>query len=307
MKIIISTCERTKSNKDAFKSVAEKFGFDYIENYPTEQGFRAEEMKEVIKDSTICIVGDDSIDSEVINAASKLKHIIKWGSGTDQIDLIAAKSKGIEVINTPNILGKYVAEFVIGLIINSLRKITFNNEKMKEKIWDKSLGTSLYKKVVGFYGYGDIAKSLTKLLEPFDCKIIYSDVKDFKLNNAKYRDLKTLISESEVLVLSAPLTEETRGIINADSLKEAGALDLLINISRGELLIENEILEMVENKKLNMLCLDVYEKEPPKLNDVILNNEKILFTSHNASNTIDANDEVNKVILKKLDNILESK
>tara|TARA_B100000029_G_C17609432_1_gene968904 strand:+ start:16609 stop:17532 length:924 start_codon:yes stop_codon:yes gene_type:complete len=307
MKKIISTCERTKSNKDAFNSVAEKFGFDYIENFPADQGFRAEEMKEVIKDSTICIVGDDSIDSEVINVARKLKYIIKWGSGTDQIDLIAAKSKGIEVINTPNILGKYVAEFVIGLIINSLRKITFNNEKMKEKIWDKSLGISLYKKVVGFYGYGDIAKSLTKLLEPFDCKIIYSDVKDFKLNNAKYRDLKTLISESEVLVLSAPLTEETRGIINADSLKEAGALDLLVNISRGELLIENEILEMVESKKLNMLCLDVYEKEPPKLNDVILNNERILFTSHNASNTIDANDEVNKVILKKLDNILESK
>ena len=86
--------------------------------------------------------------------------------------------------------------------------------------------------------------------------------------------------------------------------KEAGALDLLINISRGELLIENEILEMVENKKLNMLCLDVYEKEPPKLKEEVLNNGNILFTSHNASNTIDANEEVNKVILNKLDEIL---
>ena len=304
MKKIISTCERTNTNKDDFKSLAQKFGFEYIENFPSNQGFRAKEMKEIIQDSSICIVGDDSIDNDVINTATKLKYIVKWGSGTDQIDIEAAESKGIEVINTPNILGKYVAEFVLGLIINSLRKITINHEKMKEKIWDKSLGTSLYEKVIGFYGYGDIAKNLTNLLEPFNCKIIYSDLENFKLNNAEYRDIKSLIADSEILIISAPLTEKTKGIINADSLKEAMKLDLLINISRGELLIEKEILEMVENKKLNMLCLDVYEEEPPKLNNQLLNNERILFTSHNASNTIDANNEVNKVILKKLNKIL---
>jgi|TARA_B100001540_G_scaffold92941_1_gene83827 phosphoglycerate dehydrogenase-like enzyme len=304
MKKIISTCERTSTNKDAFESLSKKFGFEYIEVFPTNQGFQAKEMKEAIKDSSICIVGDDSIDSDVINAATKLKHIIKWGSGTDQIDIAAAKSKGIEVTNTPNILGKYVAEFVIGLIINSLRKITSNNEKMKEKIWDKSFGASLYKKVIGFYGYGDIAKNLTKLLEPFDCKIIYSDLEDLKYNNAEYKDIRSLISESEILIISAPLTEKTRGVVNANFLKEATKLDLLINISRGELLIEKEILEMVTNKELNMLCLDVYEEEPPKLNNQLLNNERILFTSHNASNTIDANNEVNKVILNKLNKIL---
>ena len=304
MKKIISTCERTSTNKNDFKSLAKKFGFEYIEDFPANQGFQAKEMKEVIKDSSICIVGDDYIDSDVINATNNLKYIIKWGTGTDQIDIAAANSKGIKVINTPNILGKYVAEFVIGLILNSLRKISFNNKKMKDKIWDKSPGASLYKKVIGFYGYGDIAKNLSKLLGPFDCKIIYSDLKDFKLNNAEYRDIKSLISESEILIISAPLTEKTKGIINADSLKEAIKLDLLINISRGDLLIEKEILEMVKNKKLNMLCLDVYEEEPPKLNNKILNNERILFTSHNASNTIDANNEVNKVILKKLDKIL---
>tara|TARA_B100001996_G_scaffold354166_1_gene315961 strand:+ start:969 stop:1889 length:921 start_codon:yes stop_codon:yes gene_type:complete len=304
MKKIISTCERTNTNKDDFKSLAKKFGFEYIEVFPANQGFQAKEMKEIINDSSICIVGDDSIDSDVINTATKLKYIVKWGSGTDQIDIEAAKSRGIEVINTPNILGKYVAEFVIGLMISSLRKITFNHEKMKEKIWDKSLGTSLYKKVIGFYGYGDIAKNLTNLLEPFNCKIIYSDLEDFELNNAEYKDTKSLMADSEILIVSAPLTEKTKGMINADSLKEATKLDLLINISRGEILIEKEILEMVENKKLNMLCLDVYEEEPPKLNNKVLNNERILFTSHNASNTIDANNEVNKIILKKLNKIL---
>ena len=139
MKKIISTCERTNTNKDDFKSLAQKFGFEYIENFPTNQGFQAKEMKEIIQDSSICIVGDDSIDNDVINTATKLKYIVKWGSGTDQIDIEAAKSKGIEVINTPNILGKYVAEFVLGLIINSLRKITINHEKMKEKIWENHL------------------------------------------------------------------------------------------------------------------------------------------------------------------------
>ena len=218
MNKIISTCERTGSNKKDFESLARKFDFDYIENFPNGQGFGAEEMKNIIKDSVVCIVGDDSIDSDVFKASTNLKYIIKWGSGTDQIDIDAAKEKGIEIINTPNILGKYVAEFLIGLIINSLRQITINNTKMKKGIWHKSSGISLYKKVVGFYGYGDIARSLTKLLKPFDCQIIYSDINDFKLDDAKYRDFKSLISETEILIISAPLTEKTKGVINKDSL-----------------------------------------------------------------------------------------
>ena len=74
MKKIISTCERTNTNKDDFKSLAQKFGFEYIENFPSNQGFRAKEMKEIIQDSSICIVGDDSIDNDVINTATKLKE-----------------------------------------------------------------------------------------------------------------------------------------------------------------------------------------------------------------------------------------
>tara|TARA_X000000368_G_scaffold418964_1_gene421111 strand:- start:2283 stop:3203 length:921 start_codon:yes stop_codon:yes gene_type:complete len=304
MKEIISTCPRTNSNKKEFEFLAKHYGLKYSEKFPQNQGFTSDEMIEQIKEASICIIGDDKIDQKVLKECLNLEYIIKWGSGTDKIDIESANKNGVEVFNTPEILGKYVAEFVLGLMIDSYRKITLNHKKMNEKIWYKSYGKSLFNRVIGFYGYGDIAKSLTKILKPFNCEIIYSDLNDLNIQGATFMSLKSVIKKSEILIVCAPLTEATMGSINKESLEHAELLELLINVSRGEIIKESEIIEMISDGSLKSLCLDVYEKEPPKLKEEVLNNGNILFTSHNASNTIDANEEVNKVILNKLDEIL---
>lgn len=304
---IISTCKRTSSNLVEFKKLSKELNFDYIEVFPENQGFTSNKMIEILADATICIVGDDIIDKKVIDSSKQLKYIIKWGAGTDQIDVEYADTKNIAVANTPNILGKYVAEFVLGLIISSLRKITQNHINMQSGLWDKTVGESLYGKTIGFYGFGDISKNVTKLLEPFDCEILYTDMINQNIENAKYLNFDSLIKLSEVIIIAAPLTVDTNGVFNEKSLKNADNLQLLINVSRGELINEYDIFNMLETKKIELLALDVFEKEPPVLDREILYDKNILFTSHNASNTIKANDDVNNVIIKKIRDYIQEK
>jgi|TARA_Y100000389_G_scaffold190794_1_gene216041 phosphoglycerate dehydrogenase-like enzyme len=297
---IVSTCKRTSENLEDFIKLSKELNFEYIEIFPKNQGFTSNQMMDNLEDSTICIVGDDIIDKKVIDSAKQLKYIIKWGAGIDQIDVEYANTKNITVSNTPNILGKYVAEFVLGLIVSSLRKITQNHINMKSGLWDKTIGESLYSKTVGFFGYGNIAKNVTKLIEPFDCKILYTDIKNQNIKNAKYLNFDSLIKMSEIIIIAAPLTVDTQGVFNEESLKNADNLQLLINVSRGELVNESDIFNMLGTNKIKLLALDVFEKEPPVLDQKILHDKNILFTSHNASNTIKANDDVNNVIIKKI-------
>jgi phosphoglycerate dehydrogenase-like enzyme len=304
---IISTCKRTSSNLEEFKKISNELNFEYIEVFPENQGFVSSQMAEILSDATICIVGDDVVDKKVIDSAKQLKFIIKWGAGTDQIDVEYAKTKDIDVANTPNILGKYVAEFVLGLLVSSLRKITQNHINMQNRVWDKSVGESLYNKTIGFYGFGNISKNVVKLLKPFECEILYTDLTDQNIENAKYLSFDSLVRMSEIIVIAAPLNIDTHGAFNKKSLANAENLQLLINVSRGELINESEIFNMLETKKIKFLALDVFEDEPPMLNSKILNDVNILFTSHNASNTIRANDDVNNVIIKKIRDYIQEK
>jgi D-3-phosphoglycerate dehydrogenase len=304
MKKIISTCPRTSVNFNDFELLANKYGYQFIESFPTGQGYRSVEMKSILSDAHICIVGDDEIDDQVFNSCTQLKYIIKWGSGIDQIDKVSASRHTIKVDNTPEILGKYVAEYTLGLIISSLRKIHTNHINMKNNTWDKDNGVSLFNKTVGILGFGDIGRNLSKLVIPFNCNVIYSDLSDFGLEFPEYRSFNKLIEESEILVIAIPLTEETENIINTKSLQKADNLELLINVSRGGVINQNEILNIVKEEKLHYLCMDVYENEPPELSEEILNDKKIIFTSHNASNTIDASKEINSEILKKIEEFL---
>ena len=302
---VISTCPRTHSELDDFKILGKKYNFKFIENFPGNQGFSADEMQNIIYGSDICIIGDDQVNEKVLSNSKNLKHIIKWGTGMDTIDIKFAETKGIRVYNTPNILGKYVAEYTLGLIIDSLRKISTNNTNMKKGVWDKSQGMSLYNKAVGFYGFGNIGKSLANLLKPFNCKLSYTDLIDFDLDEVKHVRLEELIETSEILIICAPLTNETKDSINKNILANSQYINLLVNVSRGGLVVEDDIFGLVANNKINLLCLDVYKNEPPTFNNSLLDNEKILFTSHNASNTIDANQEVNSKILNILEDILK--
>ena len=120
---IVSTTPRTNQNFDNFMELMHNSKYEFVEVFPKEQYFDSNEMRKVLSDCFIAIIGDDEVDLNAIEDAKYLKHIIKWGSGTDSIDFEAAKKHKINVQNTPGILGKYVAEYVLGVIISTYRNL----------------------------------------------------------------------------------------------------------------------------------------------------------------------------------------
>lgn len=302
---ILSTTPRTNQNLDDFKEIVHKTPYSYTEIYPNGQQFNSNEMRKILSDCNIAIVGDDEIDSNALMDANNLKHIIKWGSGTDSIDFQATSYRKITVINTPEILGKYVAEYVLGIIISTNRNLfEYNNTLKMNKLWTKTPGRSLFGKTVGILGYGNIGKEIAKLLLIFNCKIIFFDPYVQLDDNATKVDLSSLLKNSDVLIISAKLSTETLNIINKKTLKKIKENCLLINVSRGPLLNEKDVFDAVNNKKLKYLFLDVFTTEPPKLYDYYINNNHINFSQHNASNSFDAIEEVNMEIIEILKGII---
>lgn len=305
MMLILSTTPRTNQNLSDFKKIVESTNYSYLQINPNSQQFDSSEMREILVDCDIAIVGDDEIDSNAIHNANNLKHIIKWGSGTDSIDFEATSNKNISVINTPGILGKYVAEYVLGIIISTNRNLfEYNNTFKMNKLWNKNPGSSLYGKTVGLIGYGNIGKEIANLLAIFNCKTIFYDPYVQTDKNAKKVELSTIFKSSDILIVSAKLSPENSNIIDKNAINKLKENCLLINIARGPLLKENDVFNAVKNKKLKYLFLDVFNSEPPNLNDYYINNHHINFSQHNASNSHDAIEEVNMMILEILKGLI---
>lgn len=303
---IISTTPRTKSNSSDFKKLLEKFDCTFVEKFPSKQHFNSEEMINELEGFSIAIVGDDILDENFFNNSKNIKLIIKWGSGTDNIDYLAASNNNIKIKNTPNILGKYVAEYILGIILSNQRKIIeYNNTFKSQQSWNKDPGKSLFNKTIGLLGYGNIGTEFAQIVKPFDCNIIFYDPNVEIDQKARKVDQISLFKESDILIIAAKLNNETKNIINRNNLKLLKSDTMIINISRGQLINELDLFEVINNNELKYVFLDVFCEEPPCLDDYYEDNHSINFSQHNASNSQEAIDEVNFQILQILREELE--
>lgn len=300
---IISTTPRTHHNIKQFKDLVKDSEHSFVEIYPNNQQFTSDEMKDILSDCHIAIIGDDEIDHNSLKNAINLTHIIKWGAGMDSIDFEATRLKSISVTNTPGILGKYVAEYVLGIIISTKRNLyDYTNSFKQKKLWNKSPGSSLFNKTIGIIGFGNIGQEISTLLRPFNTNVIFYDPYVESSQLGRKVKLDELFNCSDVLVLSSKLTDKTAGLINKENLIKLKKDCLLINISRGQVINEEDVFKFVDLNKLNYLFLDVFETEPPQLVNYYTENNNINFSQHNASNSLDAICEVN---LKIVDMIKE--
>ena len=247
---IVSTTPRTNQNIDNFVELIHDSKYEFVEVFPKKQHFNSNEMRKILSDCFIAIVGDDEVDLNAIEDAKYLTHIIKWGSGTDSIDFEAVKKHKINVQNTPGILGKYVAEYVLGIIISTNRNLfEYSNTFKQKQMWNKTPGISLFGKKVGLFGYGNIGREISKLLKPFDCEVYFYDPYVEPCHDSKKIELLELYEISDILIISANLNLENYQIINKQSIDKLKNNCLLINISRGQLLNEKDIFEAIKMKQ----------------------------------------------------------
>ena len=247
-----------------------------------------EEMKDVIA----LFVRPGIITERTINAAKKLRIIAVHGAGVDQIDVKAATKKGIFVTNVPGGNAEAVAELTMGLMLSLVRRIPFAVKQVREKgQWGEArfLGTELRGKTLGIIGLGHVGTAVAKIARGFDMKILYYKRKRKpeleKILDIEYKDLNTLLQESDFISIHVPLTDETYHMLSEQQFKLMRKTAFLVNTSRGKVVDEAALYKALKENRIAGAALDVLEKEPPTSSNPLLQQHNVVITPHMAGST----------------------
>ena len=246
-------------------------------------GMDEDELVKTIPDFNAAVVrGATKLTKNVIDAASNLELIIRAGIGLDNIDLAAAREKGVEVANTPAATSISVAEHTFGLMIAAVRNHGKANLSMKEHKWEKKKlsGTELYGKMLGVIGIGRIGQEVAKRALAFGMKVMTYDVMDVETElDVKKVGFEELISLADIITLHLPLTEKTKHMISDREFEKMKDGVILVNASRGGTVDEGALLRAIEAGKIRAAALDVFEKEPPD-DFTLVNHPSVIATPH---------------------------
>ena len=270
-----------------------------------------DEIKEKIGDFDIVVVRSRTkITKEMIARANKCKIIARVGVGLDNIDVDAAKAKGIRVINAVEGAMNAVAELVLGLMLSLSREIPRADREIRNGKWLKKelMGTELSGKYLGIVGLGNIGKKLAKHARALNMNIIGYDVipipDDFSREVGLIKaDLNTLISSADYISFHVPFTESTHHLVNSQLLAKMKKNACLINTSRGEIIDENALYDALKEGKIAGAALDVFESEPATGNK-LTTLPNVICTPHIGAQTKEAQALAANVIAEKIIMIL---
>ncbi|MEM1524700.1 MAG: hydroxyacid dehydrogenase [Nitrososphaerales archaeon] len=276
--------------------------------------YTEEELIEKIKDvDAIIVTSREKITKRVIEAANKLKIISKFGAGYENIDIKAATEKNIIVTRTTALNADAVAEFAIGLMLSLLRKIPFAMNHLKSGKWrgEETLGNDLKGKTIGIIGFGAIGSKVAMKLKGFEVRILaydpYVSNEKAKEIGVQLVNLETLLRESDIVTIHTALTNETRKMIGEKQLKIMKPSAYLINTARGEVIDEKALYYALKENRIAGAALDVFEKEPPSLNNPLFQLNNIIVTPHCAGSTKETRERVLAKAAMNVVNVLEGR
>ncbi len=231
------------------------------------------------------------VDREVIDAAKNLKYVARHGSGYSNVDIAYATEKGILVSNTPGVNAVSIAEYTVGLMIMAARKMlpaALASRKGSPERLD-FMGMELEGKVIGIIGVGHIGREVVRRAIAFGMRVLAYHPRPSARNltdlNLELVDLETLLKESDVVSIHAPLTHETRGLIGQQELSLMKKSGYLINMGRGGMVDEAALADALKSASIAGAALDVLEEEPVQKDHPLLAVENALVLPHIASLT----------------------
>jgi D-3-phosphoglycerate dehydrogenase len=228
-------------------------------------------IKEIKNVHLLGIRSKTKITERILEAATKLQAIGCFCIGVNQVNLKEATKKGIAVFNAPYSNTRSVAELVIGASIMLIRRIPDKNKAAHEGIWMKDAKGSfeLRGKTLGIIGYGNIGSQLSVIAESIGMKVLFYDVETkLPLGNAEScKNLKDVVSNSDIISLHVPETKQTKNLINKNILKHFKKNSILINYARGEVVDLTALSKALQDKDLSGAAIDVYPWEPEKNGD----------------------------------------
>lgn len=253
------------------------------------------------------------ITERVLQHAEKLQAIGCFCIGTNQVNLQAARKKGIVVFNAPYSNTRSVAELVVGASIILIRKILDKNKAAHEGNWNKDAKGSfeIRGKTLGIIGYGNIGSQVSILAEALGMKVIFYDtITKLPLGNAESRKtIKEVVSKADIITLHIPETQQTKNLINKTLLKQFKNGSILINFARGEVVDLDALAAALTSGQLSGAAIDVFPVEPEKNGDPfsspLQNIPNVLLTPHIGGSTEEAQYNIGEDVSAKLLQYLE--
>ncbi len=285
--LILVTCRQMQVELPKHRERIESLGYEVVApDLAGRQQFSAAELLEYGARLVGIIAGDDELDSEFFGGTPELKTVIRWGIGMDSVDHEAARAHGVTVRNTPGVFGYEVADSAFGYILNLVRGYIAVDSAVRRGEWPKVEGITLAGARLGIVGFGAIGRAIAKRGRGFDMDVVAFDpFVHTAPAGASMVDLDTLLSTSRFIVLACPLTSDTFHLINADRLAVVRQDAYLVNVARGPVVVEADLVDALKNGQLAGAALDVFEVEPLPMGSELRVLANVVLGAHNASNT----------------------
>jgi D-3-phosphoglycerate dehydrogenase len=303
MKVLVS-CPQAQSVLDEVRADLEASGVE-LALPPVQQALDETALIELIHDVDGVLAGDDAFTERVFAHAPRLRVVSKFGAGTDSIDKQAAARHGVLVTNTPGLLNDDVADVVVGYLVMLSRGLHVVDRRVREGSWPKFEGRSLTGAVLGIVGLGAIGRAVAERAHAMRMRIVACDTdaraKDWAAaNGVEVAPFDEMLARVDYLTLHCPLTVHNRNIIDAAALRRMRRGAYLVNTARGGLVDDSALAGALRDGTLAGAALDVHAVEPVPEDHALLDFPNVVFGSHNASNTRDANIRATRVAIENL-------
>jgi glyoxylate reductase len=223
------------------------------------------------KEGLVCLL-TDRIDEDFLRAAPKLRIVANVAVGYDNLDVPAFTKRGVVATNTPGVLDETTADFAWTLLMAVARRLVEGDTYVRSGNWkgwnlDQMCGVDVWGKTLGIIGFGRIGRALARRAGGFKMRILYTATKQAppeieKEFGAEFRDLNTLLAESDFVSLHVPLNSDTRGLLNGPKFFRMKPTAFVINTARGPVIDEAGLVHALESGKIAGAALDVFEQEP---------------------------------------------
>jgi len=237
----------------------------------------------------------DTIDRELIEQAPQLEVISNLAVGYNNIDIEAAKERGIIVTNTPDVLTETTADLAFGLMMMTARRLGEAERDLRAGEWKSwtpmgYVGMDLYRAKLGIIGMGRIGEAVARRARGFDMDVLYHNRtrrhESESMYGFVYAELDELLEQSDFVVVLAPLTEETRGMLGAEQFAKMKSTSIFINVARGEIVDETALYEALNEQRIWAAGLDVFAKEPVAMDHPLLTLPNVTTLPHIGSASI---------------------
>ena len=279
-RVLVTARSLSRSGHPALDALSEA-GYKVLRPWPGVQPTE-DQLLEVLPSCVATLAGVEPITERVLTAsAGSLRIISRFGVGLDNIDMAAAERLGIHVAGTPGANAQGVAELALALMFNGLRAVSWSDSRMKQGEWSRRKGIELEGKTLGIIGCGNIGKRLARMAIGVGMRVmgydLYPDERMTEMDRFRYTELDRVMTEADVISLHCPPGDKP--LLDSVTLSRVRSGVVIVNTARDALIDHGAMLEALENGRVTAYATDVYDREPPELDELLLH-DRVVMTPH---------------------------